>query len=212
MKVLFFFIAFSILILSPLIRCNDCTGSLQFDLPLQVYGLKDTLSLGDTIRVKLEIPEKLIEKFSGRTYDFINYDFKLINSIGRIDTFPTGSDSNGLANWITLQGESKLSGGPDLNVFLVLPSYTNNVYNYEVLIIPKQRGLFVSGMNTDAYQANPLKKLKGPCSKEPVQVYVKLVNVGNNNYEFMKLSPAPEIVNVSKNQFEEAAGFCFFVR
>lgn len=206
-----FFYLFVTLLVS-LSSCNgckdDCTGSLQFDLPLQAYGIKDTLYLGDTLRVKLAIPDKLTERFSGREYDFVDYNFKLVTYIGRIDTLPTGTDSKGTFDWTTLQGESQYFG----NVFIVHLSYSDHTYHYEVLITPKRKGLFIFGMNSDFGNTSPLEKLDGPCSKEPVEVFMKLENDTNTNFEFLQLSPEPVYKNLNRQRFDEFAGFCFFVR
>ncbi len=209
MKTLSYLFAASIICLNGCIGCKDnCTGNLQFDLPVQAYGIKDTLYMGDTLRVKLEIPDKLAERYSGNEYDFIDYNFRLITYIGRIDTLPTGTDSKGTFDWTTLQGQSKYLG----NVFLVKPNYSNHVYHYEILITPKRKGLFVFGMNSDFGNTSPLEKLDGPCSKEPVAVFMKLENDTNTNFEFLKLSPEPVYQNLNRQRFDEFAGFCFFVR
>jgi len=209
MRTLFYLFAALIIYLNSCVGCKDnCTGNLQFNLPLQAYGIKDTLYLGDTLRVKLEIPDKLAERYSGNEYDFIDYNFKLVTYIVKVDSLPTTADSKGTFDWTTLEGESKYLGG----VFLVTPYYSNHVYHYEVLISPKTKGLFVFGMNSDFLQLSPLEKLDGPCSKEPVEVFMKLENIANTNFEFLKLSPDPSQANTSKQRFEEYAGFCFFVR
>ena len=194
------------------IGCNgskdDCPGSLQFYLPLQAYGIKDTLKLGDTLRVRLDIPDKLNEINSSNVYDFINYNFKLITYIVKIDSLPITADPADNFDWITEQGESQLK----TDIFLVIPQYKNNVYQYEVAIIPRHKGLFVFGMNSVADRASPLENLTGPCSKKPVHVYMKLENDSNVNFEFLKLSPDPSQANTDRQRFDEYAGFCFFVR
>lgn len=187
----------------------DCSsGGLYFNLPLDVFGLKDTLNIGDTLRVRLNIPDKLVERNLGVEYDFIDYNFKLITYIGKIDTLPTTAGTISAFNWTTTQGESVYVGG----VFLVLPTYTDHVYQYEALIVPKVKGLYVFGMNSDASRLSPLEKVSGPCSGNVVRVYARVENETNTNYEFMKLSPDPSNSNFSLQQFNEAACCCFFVR
>lgn len=187
---------------------NDCPSQLEFYLPLQAYGIKDTLHLGDTLRIQLDIPDKLAEASSGYEYDFIDYDFKLITYIGKIDTLPIGTDSDETFNWTTIQGESISDG----QVFRVLPIYSNHAYHYEVLITPKRKGLFEFGMNSIADRADKLARLDGPCSKQPMQVYLKLENDTNTNFEFLKFSPEPVYVNLDRKRFDDFAGFCFFVK
>lgn len=187
---------------------NDCSGVLQFDLPLQAYGIKDTLYLGDTLRIKLEMPEQLAERNSGSIYNFVDYNFKLITYIVKIDSLPITAKSKDTFEWITLIGESKYIG----DVFLVSPTYTNNTYKYEVLITPQKRGLYVFGMNSDFSRVSPLERLDGPCSKNPVEVYLELVNNTNVNFEFLKHSPDPSQANTDRQRFDEYAGFCFYVQ
>ena len=140
---------------------DDCgNAGLQFNLPLQAYGIKDTLYLGDTIRIQLDIPDRMPERRSGILYDFIDYNFKLITYMVKIDSLPINGNSASTFDWIILEGESKYVGG----VYLVLPDYYDHVYHYEVLIIAKQKGLFNFGMNSDGGGYTPLKKLDGPCS------------------------------------------------
>jgi len=188
---------------------DDCSsGNLQFDLPVQAYGIKDTLYLGDTIRIRLNIPDKLAERNSGALYDFIDYSFKLIIYMVKIDSFPATANSQATFDWITLHGESQYVG----DVFLVLPTFTDNTYQYEVLITPKEEGLFVFGMNSDFSRASPLKELKGPCSKNSVEPTMKLEDNTNVNFEFLKHSPDPSQANIDRKRFDEFAGFCFYVR
>ncbi len=188
---------------------DDCSsGNLQFNLPVQTYGIKDTLSQGDTIRIKLDIPDKLPERNSGVVYDFIDYSFKLITYMVKIDSFPATANSQATFDWITLQGESQYVG----DVFLVLPTFTDNAYHYEVLIIPKQKGLYVFGVNSTFDRASPLKELEGPCSKNSVEAYMKLETDMNVNFEFLKHSPDPSQANIDRKRFDEFAGFCFYVR
>jgi hypothetical protein len=210
MKIFFYsFVAFAVCLGSCTSCKDDCSsGSLQFNLPVQAYGIKDTLYLGDSIRIKLDIPDKLAERNSGNQYDFINYTFKLITYMVKIDSLPTTAQSNVTFDWITLQGESKYVN----DVFLAFPTYSDHVYHYEVLIAPKQKGLYVFGMNSDFHRASPLEKLEGPCSKNEVEVYMKLEDDSNVNFEFLKQSPDVSQANTDRQRFDEYAGFCFYVR
>lgn len=210
MKILLFSLTALIFSFSACSGCkDDCSsGNLQFDLPVQAYGIKDTLYQGDTIRIKLAIPDQLPERNSGVMYDFVDYSFKLITYMVKIDSFPTTAYSQETFDWITLQGESQYIG----DVFLVFPAFSNNTYNYEVLIIPRQKGLYAFGMNSDFNRTNPLKELEGPCSKNAVEAYMKLENDTNVNYEFLKQSPDPIQANIDRKRFDEFAGFCFYVR
>jgi hypothetical protein len=190
---------------------KDCgNGSnLEFDLPLKAYGSEDTLNIGDTIRIRLDIPDKIPERTSGYVYDFIDYEFKLITYVVQINLSPVGTDSKSTFDWVTIEGKSEYFN----NCFIVKPTYLNNLYQYEVLIIPKQKGLFNFGMNSIANnRINPLAKLDGPCSKRPVVAYMKLVNDTNVNFEFLKQSPDLVQSKIDRKRFDEYAGFCFYVR
>jgi len=191
-------------------RCfEDCgNGALEFDLPLKVYGVKDTIGLGDTLRIRLDVPDRLVERSNGELYSFIDYDFELISYIGRVDSMPTVADTKLYFNWIDAEGESTYFGG----VYIISPKYHDNTYQYEALIIPKQKGLYVFGMNSDFSRASPLAKLDGPCSKRPVYVYMKLENLMDVNFEFLQYSPEPVYINLDRKRFDEFAGFCFYVR
>ena len=162
------------MVLSSCDSCKDkCTeGPLEFDLPLQAYGIKDTLNIGGTIRIRLAILDQLPERSSGYLYDFMNYNFQLTTYMARLDTLPIGTDSKETFNWTTVEGESKYSGG----LFVVSPNYSNNTYQYEILITPKKKGLFEFGMSSSFDRYFPLAKLDGPCTKHPVAVYPKLEN------------------------------------
>ena len=210
MRTFFYLLTSLILIFCSCTACkDDCSsGNLQFDLPVQAYGIKDTLYLGDTIRIKLAIPDRLAERNSDVEYDFDDYSFNLITYIERIDTSPVKSNTKIAFDWITQQGESQYFS----DVFLIFPTYSDHTYFYEVLIIPKQKGLYIFGMNSDFSRASPLKKLDGPCSRNSVEVYMKLENETNVNFEFLKHSPDPIYVNLDRKRFDEFAGFCFYVR
>lgn len=196
-----------------LYSCNGCkddcsSGNLQFDLPLQAYGIKDTIYLGDTLRIKLDIPDKLAERYSGYLYDFINYNFQLITYIGRVDSFSQVINAKTNFEWTTIEGESEYNEG----AFSITPIYYNHVYHFDVMIMPKRKGLFVFSMNSIADRHFPLEKLDGPCSKNTVHVFMKLINDSNTNFDFLKLSSEPAYENLSLQRFEEFGGFCFFVR
>ena len=209
MRILLYSIAVCGLFLASCDGCkNDCPANLEFYLPLQAYGIKDTLHLGDTLRIRLDIPDKLTEANSGYEYDFIDYDFKLITYIVKIDTLPTGVDSDETFNWVTKEGQFMSDG----EVFRVIPTYSDHDYHFEVVITPKRKGLFVFGMNSTADRANKLKEVEGPCSRKPMKVYLKLENDVNSNFEFLKLSPEPAEANTDRKRFDDFAGFCFFVK
>jgi hypothetical protein len=78
--------------------------------------------------------------------------------------------------------------------------------------MPKKKGLFVFGMQSSAWRLNPLKKLDGPCSGNVVYVYARVENETDTNYEFLQFSPDSYYLKESKQEFDDAAGFCFFVR
>jgi len=182
---------------------------LQFNVPVQVYGIKDTLHLGDTLRIKLEIPEQLAERNSGILYDFIDYNFKLITYIEKIDTTPVTAHSKVDFDWITLTGESIYTS---IGAYTVNPLYENRIYRYEVLILAKKKGLYVFGMNSVFFRASPLEQLKGPCSKNQVEVYCKLINDMNTNFEFLKNSLDPVYQRLDRQRFDDFAGFSFYVK
>lgn len=210
MKKISFSLAILVLSLPACCPFDDCKcpNPIEFDLPLEVYGQKDTLSLGDTLRIKLEIPDRLAERNSGVVYEFIDYDFMLKSNIDKIDTLPVGLGTIDYFDWTTTAGESKYDGG----VFFVLPSYADHTYRYEVLITPKRKGLFVFDMNSIFTRLFPLEKPEGPCSKYTVQVYPKLENETNVNFEFLQNSPEPLYANLDRKRFDEFAGFCFYVK
>lgn len=187
---------------------EDCiSGNLQFDLPVQVYGVQDTLDFGDTLRIKFDIPDKMAERNSGESFAFNDYNFKLITYMVKIDSSPATANSITSFDWITVTGESKYESG----VFLVMPTYTDHAYHYEVKIIPKQKGMFVFGMNSDFSRNSPLEKLTGPCYKGDVEAYMKLTNDPDVNFEFLKHSPDLSQANTDRKRFDEYAGFCFYV-
>jgi hypothetical protein len=210
MRTLFYLLTSLILSLCSCSGCkDDCSsGSLQFDLPVQAYGIKDTLYLGDTIRIKLAIPDRLAERNSGVVYDFDDYSFNLIAYMVKIDSLPATAESSEYFDWTTVQGESQYVG----DVFLVLPLFSDNAYDYEVVVTAKKKGLYVFGMNSDFSRAIPLKQLDGPCSGNRVEAYMKLVDDENVNFEFLKQSPDPSQANLDRKRFDEFAGFCFYVR
>lgn len=186
----------------------DCsTGNLQFDLPVQVIGLKDTLQIGDTLRIKLEIPDRMPERRSGIEYDFVDYEFMLSTTILRMDTSYVVPAPNHF-DFEALIGEVSYINGSQF----IKTSYKNHIYTFEAILIAKRKGLFVNSLISESTRHYPLKKLEGPCSKNVVYVYPKLALGIDNNYDFVKFSPSEPQANVDQQRFEEAAGFCFFVQ
>jgi hypothetical protein len=208
-----FSISVSLILLAFFLSCTNCkddcsSGSLEFNLPCEVFGEADTLSINDTIRFKLTIPDKLAERVSGNEYDFVDYNFKLINYMVKLDTLEGVSVTGRDFDWITLRGSSQFAS--DLN--FIIPEYADHTYHYEVLIIPKQQGLFVFGMNSIASRLQPLEKLNGPCSRNSVAVFMKLQGDEDVNFEFLKASLDPVQVKTDRQRFDDYAGFCFYVR
>jgi hypothetical protein len=190
---------------------NDCkSDNLQFEIPVQAYGLKDTLQLGDTIRIKFEMPDQLTERNSGVSYKFVNYEFYLINYIEKIDSLPLDVFATSNFIWTPLQGAIEY----DYGAYLMGPAYRDGIYYYEVEIIVKKKGLFALGMNSTAWHRKPLAKVEGPCSDLPMYVYPRLINVDakDTNFEFLQHSPEPTYVNMNRQRFDDAAGFCFYVK
>ena len=211
MKISVYLLLLSATLFSGCLGCkNDCEtyGPLTFDLPLQAYGIRDTLHIGDTLRIRLDIPDQMPERSSGYMYDFIDYNFRLITYMSRVDSTVDYPNSNAYGYWIPVEGESKYVDG----VYFVLPEYKDRKYQYEILYTPKTKGLFEFGMNSDYFRLSPLAKLEGPCSSRPVDVFMKLTNDTNVNYEFLKTSPNTIYQNIDRKRFDEYAGFCFYVR
>lgn len=207
---------FVVIISVVFFNCTQCTPdndecgntALEFDLPLQVFGNKDTLNVDDTLTLALKIPDVLTERNRGFEYELIDYNFKLVNYVVKIDSMSTTSESARDFYWVVNKGLTQYVSG----AFLVLPEYSNHVYEYEAKVIPKAKGLYVFGMNSDYSGGIPLEKVNGPCSNRAVEIFVKLEDDSNSNFEFLKLSPDPIQNNIDKKRFQEFAGFCFFVR
>jgi hypothetical protein len=207
MQNLLYFIVCSIILISCLTNCNNCPDHLEFDLPIEAYGVSDTVSMNDTIRIKVTIPDKLYERVTNKRFQFTDYDFKLITYIVKHDTFPAEPVTESYFDWITQTGQSKFIAGG----YSVIPSYHDNIYQYEVRIIPRKSGLFEFGMNS-LFDTSQLDEPDGPCSEKPVNVYMKLQNSIDVNYEFLQKSTSPAVRKTKRKQFDEYAGICFYVR
>jgi hypothetical protein len=106
MKILICFFANFVLVMIC-VRCDkDCANTHFFDLPLEVYGVSDTVSIGDTITIKINIPDKLREQETDTQYEFIDYDFKLVTYPVRLDSLPLSTATANSFNWFTITGES----------------------------------------------------------------------------------------------------------
>jgi hypothetical protein len=210
MKALIYFIIPGLLFCTFCTNCNkDCITSHYFELPIEAYGISDTLNINDTIRIKFTIPDKLKERDTQDFYDFVNYDFKLITVTIRLDSIPVSSVTESDFDWITIKGNSTFAS----NDYLVTPSYSNHEYQYEVRIIPKKKGLFEFSINSIAHdRINPLAKPNGRCSKGTFHVVMKLQNNIDVNYEFLQESTSSVYKKLDRKRFDEYAGICFYVR
>jgi hypothetical protein len=210
MKPVVFLFLISIIFGICCVNCNkDCGTSHYFELPIYVSGVSDTVRLNDTIRVKVIIPERLRERDSEDFYDFINYDFKLITGIVRLDSVPVSPVTETDFDWITLKGQSIF----DTDLYTVHPENTNQEYQYEVFIIPKKKGLFEFSMNSIAsYRINPLATPIGRCSKGDYNVVMELQDSVDVNFEFLQESSSSTYMKLDRKRFDEFAGCCFYVR
>jgi hypothetical protein len=185
-----------------------CRGQLEFHLPLEVVGLKDTLQIGDTLIFRLAFPDQLNEHRSGVAYDFLDYDFRLSTLLGRIDSLPISAATKDYFDFFVVKGEATYASGS----YYIRPEYTDGFYEFEAFYVAKRAGLFGNSTISNYDRHRPLKKLEGPCCKDVVYILPEYVSIHSDNYDFMKFSPSDAQANVDRQRFEEAAGFCFFVR
>jgi hypothetical protein len=208
MKILICFFASFVLALIC-VRCDkDCANTHFFDLPLKVYGISDTVSIGDTITIKINIPDKLREQETDTQYEFIDYDFKLVTYPVRLDSLPLSTATANSFNWFTITGESLYAN----DEYLISPTLINHEYIYEAKIVPKKKGLFLFSIFSFSNNRIPLSKPNGPCKKGVFHVAMKFQNNVDANFHFLQESLEPAYQKTTRKVFDENAGFCFYVR
>jgi hypothetical protein len=205
--IIFLGIAFLPIVLC-LYNCQKECGSRVYELPIEYYGVKDTLDIGDTIHLKISIPDRLLAQGTDDWYEFDDYDFRIESVLSRLDTIMfdqlVGKD---YFEWVTVVGRTLPTELPRL-----VPDYDGKQYLYEAYLVTKRGGLFELAISSFHNTRFPLPQPEGRCKKGGVNVTMKILNIVDSNFEFLQMSEVEGYRKTKKEVFEDYAGVCFYVR
>ncbi len=182
-----------------------CANSVySFKTGVQAYPDKDSILVGDTIWLEVNIPTKLIDVSTNTLVDFS--DAANFGSAISFDMFIGGSISNpGISfaannfNFFLSKGNAVINGSTErIREYLFIQS--NNTYTFKLGIIPKRKGVFGIGFGN---AANVYRK-SDKCSKAGYEIDFE--NTIQHLYLYQNNRPGYDI-----NNYENKHLYCFKV-
>lgn len=184
-----------------------------YDLPVNITPSKDTFSIGDTIWIENSFNDVLLNKNYNKTYTIKDFDFKSNMVIKDLNT-PKYATSYKDPKLITIEGTTTGAniGTVDYQVLYIGYDYANNQYKYKVAFVVDKPGFYYLGFFSYRTGVNRDDIDITECPSENMKVTYKTNNHGDNNYEMVKNAVDPTFSVLSKEEFDENGGYCFYIR
>ncbi len=85
MRYLLLIISSILLLLYSCKAPNYCQKSYNFNIPIKI-NIQDTLHIGDTIWISLDMPNQVLDRTTGEYIDWTNFELFFSTGFSRIDT------------------------------------------------------------------------------------------------------------------------------
>ncbi len=186
-------------------KTTTCFKEYQFTFPVSIQPTQDTLNIGDTIWVGMEIPAEIINEVDSEMVFFINpvnFDFKF--SLSRIDTvlidyYGDSIRPSAINNFsiINVEGETDVivpSSNPSISYLDVTPVTIGEiVQRIKFGLIPGQIGVYKIGFFNLSRSFENIESFEGDeCESIVRDINFNLNNsLDNNNYDlFLYYTPS----------------------
>ncbi len=191
---------------------KDCGGglgsnqiNLHFQLPVKIYPLKDTFSVGDTIWIEQEFSDNLQNTQNNKYYTLRNFDFKISYSF--IDLNQIGSRTITNPKIVVYTGSNTQENSTKVGF-----KYENNTYRYKAAFIAQQKGLFLLEFGSTMSEAKGSNTGVTQCENEYYQITFYNNEQANCNFEFLKKSVDKFYQDRSSDLFNSAGSYAFYVK
>ena len=191
--------------------CGDknCRKDYTFQVPFTLTPALDTFRVGDTIRVRSEIPKLLEDKSTGELISIDGFDLLTRNVITKIDSNPRKSAIDCFEPHV-IQGA--------FNTLQLVTTVTKEIkyenlgeiYSFDMLLILKKKGTF----KFIYYSAIPLYdevNITGRSCRETVNVHYYMNDGADNNFYLVQGSPDPEVAAITLETHKDGGEYAFVV-
>ncbi len=195
--------------------CNKgCPDRLFYRIPYEVYPMRDTFAVGDTLWVELNFSKDMTDEIGNIKNSFPNFDFQINAGCERIDIDPPLAHTLDFLSIHTLIGSDSSANLPvsGVSYYRLVPVYSLENYTFKCFFIVKEKGLFSFGLgSTASTEENPLQ-FNGVCDNIPIQFGSHLANDSENNYHILQWATNPAYHRIDAQRFRDYGGYCFVVR
>ncbi len=126
-----------------------------FELPMNIYPLKDTSVVGDTIWLNVDFNDSLVDLLTNKKYKIANLPIKFDFSLTKLDSQSSAPFSHRSNNKFDIYIKKNKTQSP------IFCEYSNNKYTLNIGLIPKEKGVFLFDISDLEFQRLPFK---GSCS------------------------------------------------
>jgi hypothetical protein len=191
-----------------------CPSTLIYEIATQVFPMKDSLSIGDTLWVECVFDDHLIDQSQGIENNFIDYDFQSIWFIKGIDTVPTRI--NVMEDFKTISengGVKPFFRSDSIEAFFIINfDYTNKKYHFKSGLIAKKKGQYLMFIGALEDILAPLKA-QDNCTKSNLDLVFNVNQHEGNHFEMIANCPDEFIKRYyTLEQFNLEGGYCFVVK
>jgi hypothetical protein len=195
----------------------------QFELPLTLQPAQATYKIGDTIYLKSEFEDRILEKQSRLHLHLPNFRFGATIMIARIDTAPTNFNAardfeyfKGANDYRAYRDTIKLPNSEVLFIPLEV-SYDNknSEYKFELKVVPQRAGTYMF-TQLEIPQLTGFFSRKQKFSQQCKNTTNNFTYIINNdstdfNFDYLRASPDTIWQRSLRNYFNQKNNYCFVV-
>jgi len=179
----------------------------KFYLPFTLYPAQDTFHINDTIHLHADFSDMMLDSNSLKYYHVENEPLRCALSLDHLDTVGIISAFPHFT-LIVDTGDTHPGGGPGQGLRLMKYLYADNRYKFHVRLIPHKQGVYVFQLSSHSDQ---LVDFQNMCQSEAMDIFFTLNNGAEANYHLLLQSPDTIMSSISKEMFEMAGGYAFYV-
>lgn len=184
---------------------------LEFDLPVKITPSRDTFRIGDTIWIENSFDDMLVNQNSNKSYRVQNFDFGTNLTITDLNSPPIAiSYKNPII--ITVEGTTTGTniGTVDYQTIYVDYDYTQNRYRYKAAFILDRSGFYLIAFSSHSSGRRDIDITD--CPDERITNTYNTNDRVDNNYMMIKNAVDPHYKNLPEEMFNDAGGYCFYVK
>lgn len=172
-------------------------------LPVRLYPAKDSFNVGDTLWVEQIFPDQVRDERNGLSLDFRPLPFRIrISPSNLLDSYDFSIKQQFAAETGTLEraGLGSLQIGYE---------HSQDTFRFKGYLIMLHPGLFKLAF-LPIHQ--PEKADFSKCAAEYLDLRTSVNGNAENNYHMLQYSTDTTLHHSSKEEFDKAGNYCFYVR